>query len=60
MAYKIKNPKVKEKKEKKYQVSSTGLLYSYEIEAKSEKEAEKKFREEFKDQLTGEEEIIFD
>jgi hypothetical protein len=46
--------------EKIYRVSSTGMMYSYEIEAKSRTEAEKKFREEFKNQLTGEEEIIFD
>jgi hypothetical protein len=47
-------------KMKTFSVTSTGMLYAYDIKAKTKKEAEKKFRDMFKEDLTGEEEIIFD
>ena len=51
MAYKIK-------KNKTFKVTSKGMAYSYNIKAKNKQEAEKKYMEMFKDDLTGEEEII--
>lgn len=43
---------------KKYNVTSTGMAYSFEIKAKNKKEAIEKYKKMFEKKLTGEEEVF--